>query len=70
MMLTRIMETMLLFVIDTLSSNFENMKKYMNDAIEIGRGQWINTINEYRIKLGISWDDLRVTRQENTKNDD
>ena len=59
MMLTRIMETMLLFVIDTLSSNFENMKRYMNDTINRGRGQWINTVNEYRIKLGISWDDLR-----------
>ena len=39
MMLTRIMETMLLFVIDTLSRSFENMKKYMNDTIEKGRGQ-------------------------------
>ena len=34
MMLTRIMETMLLFVIDTLSSKFEDMKIYMNDTIE------------------------------------
>ena len=39
MMLTRIMETMLLFFIDTLSSNFKNMKKYMTDTIESGRGQ-------------------------------
>ena len=39
MMLTRIMETMLLFVIDTLSSKFEDMKRYMNDTIERGRGQ-------------------------------
>ena len=59
MMLTRIMETMLLFVIDTLSSKFENMKRYMNDTIERGRGQWINTVNDYRTKLGITWDDLR-----------
>ena len=59
MMLTRIMETMLLFVIDTLSSNFENMKRYMNDTIERGRGQWINTVNEYRTNLGLSWEDLR-----------
>ena len=58
MMLTRIRETMLLFVIDTLSSNFENMKKYMNDTIEKGRGQWINTVNDYRTNLGMTWDDL------------
>ena len=64
MMLTRIMETMLLFVIDTLSSNFENMKKYMNDTIEKGRGQWINTINDYRTKLGMTWDDLREIKSQ------
>ena len=31
----------------------------MNNSIERGRGQWINTVNDYRTKLGISWDDLR-----------
>ena len=59
MMISRIMETMLLYVIDTLSSNFENLKMYMNDGIEKGKGQWINTINDYRMKLDMSWDDLR-----------
>ena len=59
MMLTRIMETMLLFLIDTLSSDFENLKEYMNHEIEKGRGQWIRTINEYREKLELSWQDLR-----------
>ena len=59
MMISRIMETMLLYVIDTLSSNFENLKMYMNDGIEKGRGQWMNTINDYREKLDMSWDDLR-----------
>ena len=50
---------MLLYVIDTFSSNFENLKMYMNDGIEKGRGQWINAINDYRMKLDMSWDDLR-----------
>ena len=54
MMVSRIMETMLLYVIDTLSSNFEQLKTYMNHEIEMGKGQWIKTINEYREKLGIS----------------
>ena len=58
-MISRIMETMLLYVIDTLSSNFENLKMYMNDGIEKGKGQWINAINDYRMKLDMSWDDLR-----------
>ena len=31
----------------------------MNDTIERGRCQWINTVNDYRTKLGITWDDLR-----------
>ena len=39
MMKTRIMETMLLFVIDTLTGNFEDIKRYMNDTINRGRGQ-------------------------------
>ena len=39
MMVSRIMETMLLFVLDTLSSNFEQIKKYMNYEIETGKGQ-------------------------------
>ena len=44
MMLTRIMETMLSFVIVTLLSKFENMKKYMNNTIDRGRGQWITWV--------------------------
>jgi len=51
MMQSRIMETMLLYVVDTLSSNFENLKKYMNDEIEKEKGQWIKTINNYRMEL-------------------
>ena len=46
MMKTRIMETMLLFVIDTLAGNFEDIKKYMNDTIARGRGKMIKTVNE------------------------
>merc|ERR1711874_765623 len=59
MMQTRIMETMLLFFIDTLASSFEDIKRYMNDTIEKGKGQWINTVNDYRAKIGLSWEDLK-----------
>ena len=58
-MRTRILETMLLYVIDTLSSSFKNLKICMNDEIEKGRRQWIRAINDYREKLEMSWEDLR-----------
>ena len=66
-MQTRIMETMLLFVVDTLSSNFENIKKYMNDIIQKGKGLWINSINEHRTKFGLSWEELRSISRKNLK---
>jgi len=34
MMQTRIMETMLLFVIDTLSGSFEDINIYMNNTVD------------------------------------
>ena len=61
---------MLLFVIDTLASSFEDIKKYMNDTIERGKGQWINTINGYRAELGISWEKNERNRQEVTEDED
>ena len=67
MMLSRVMETMLLFVVDTLSSNFEQLKTYMNQEIEMGKGQWIRTINEYREKLGLSWIDMREIEKKTLK---
>ena len=39
MTVSRIMKTMILYVIDTLSSNFEQLKTYMNHEIEKGKGQ-------------------------------
>ena len=39
----------------------------MNDTINRGKGQWINTVNEYRIKLGISWVDLRAIDRKTLK---
>ena len=67
MILSRIMETVLLYVVDTLSSSFENLKMYMNDGIEKEKGQWINAVNEYRMKLEMSWDDLRAIDRKSLK---
>ena len=54
MMKTRVMETMLLFKVDTLASEFNVITKLMNDTIERGKGKWINTVNEYRRELGLT----------------
>ena len=53
MMSSRLMETMLSFVIDTLSGEFEEMKTYMLHEIETGKGQWVKMANHYRNTLGI-----------------
>ena len=31
----------------------------MNHEIETGKGQWIRTVNNYRTRLGLSWEKLR-----------
>ena len=46
MMTSRIMETMLYFVIDTLSGEFEKIKTYMLHEIETGKGQWMRAVNQ------------------------
>ena len=53
------METMLLFLVDTLASEFTNIKNMMTDTLIRGKGKWFNTINEYRQELNISWDQLK-----------
>ena len=58
MVKTRIMQTMLTYVADTLSGKFKNVKNMMTDTIENEMGKWYRTVNGYRIELGISWEDL------------
>ena len=53
---SRVMETMLLYVIDTMNSNFDNIKEMMLDTIETEKGRWYNNINSYREELDISWE--------------
>jgi len=55
---SRIMETMLLYVIDTMNSKFENVKEMMLDTISTEKGHWYNSINSYREELEISWEEL------------
>ena len=60
MVKSRIMETILLYMIDTLSSQFTNIKLMMEDTILREKGKWYNAIEEYRIELGLTWENLRA----------
>ena len=55
---SRIMETMLMYVVDTMNGNFDNVKEMMLDTISTQRGRWYKNINAYREELEISWKDL------------
>ena len=56
MVKSRIMETMLLYMIDTLASDFTNTKAMMKDTLIKGKGRWYRAIDEYRAELGLSWE--------------
>merc|ERR1712179_507642 len=51
MVKTRIMQTMLMYVVDTLSGKFQNVKNIMMDTIEKEKGKWYRTVNGYRNEL-------------------
>ena len=67
MVKSRIMETMLQYLISTLSSQFSDIKEMMEDTILKGKGRWIKAIEEYRIELGLTWDQLREIDQPSLK---
>ena len=37
---------------------FTNIKNMMRDAIVRGKGRWYDTINRYRLELGLTWERL------------
>ena len=43
---------------ETMTEDFGDVKKYMNHDIQTGEGEWVRTANEYRMRLGISSEDL------------
>ena len=59
MVKSRIMQTMLMYVADTMSGKFQNIKDMMTDTIEKEKGKWYKAVNGYRNELGISWKDLQ-----------
>ena len=64
---SRIMETMLLFIVDTMASNFSSIKDMMNDSIEKKRGKWFNAVEEYRLELGLMWDRMKSIDRQSIK---
>ena len=60
--------TMLMYVVDTLSGKFQNVKSMMLDTIEKEKGKWYRAINGYRNDLEISWEDLKNLDKPTLKN--
>ena len=61
---SRILKSLLNYAREKLIGNFENVKKYMNHDIQVGKGEWIKTADEYRTRLGITWDDLKGMKKD------
>merc|ERR1711913_66593 len=59
MVKSRIMETMLAYVVDTLAGKFREVKKMMLHTITKGKGRLYKAINEYKNELNLSWEDLK-----------
>ena len=64
---SRVMETMMLYVIDTMRSNFDNMKEMMKDTIRVKKGRWYTSIDKHRENLGITWEELQEMSREELK---
>merc|ERR1711874_463840 len=64
---SRVMETTLLYVIDTMKSKFSNVKDMMMDTISTERGYWYTSINKHREDLGITWVELLKMSKEELK---
>ena len=50
-----------------MASEFTNIKNMMSDAIARGKGKWYNTINRYRIELGLTWRKLETINRATLK---
>ena len=62
---TRIMETMLAYIINVMNGKFNNIKEMMLDTINRKKGKWYSTVDKYRQGLEISWEELlKMDRKE------
>ena len=68
MVKSRVMENMMLYMVDTLASDFTNVKRMMMDTIDKEKGRWYKAIEEYRIELKITWEELKKMERPALKN--
>ena len=66
--LTRVMETMLLFAKDIWEGEFTKIKGHMEKEIEVGKGKWIKRINTYMQTLNLNWKKLKEMTRIQIKN--
>ena len=57
--ITRVMETVLLFAKETLEGEFVKVKRHMETEIKKNKGSWINRANSYLETLKLSWEQIR-----------
>merc|ERR1712055_1041743 len=67
MVKSRIMETMLGYILDTLASDLEDIIQMIEDTLDRERGRWYEAVDEYRGELGITWEQLRKLSRANLK---
>ena len=68
MVYSRVMETTLMYVVDTLSGKFQDVKNMMLHMIAKGKGRWFKAANEYREELELSWEDFKTMDKKSLKN--
>ena len=62
---SRIIETTLQYIRETMNSKFNNIKEMMLDTINSKSGRWFMRADHYRQELGIEWEDLyKMTKEE------
>ena len=67
MVKSRVMETMLGYMLDTLASDFGEVKQMMEDTLLKKKGRWYGAVDGYREELGITWKELRELKKPNLK---
>merc|ERR1711913_174340 len=68
MVYSRVMETTLMYVVDTLTGKFQDVKNMMLHTIAKGKGRWFKAADEYREELKLSWEDFKTMDKKSLKN--
>ena len=66
--MSRIMETVILFAKDTMEGEFKEVKGHMEKEIQVGKGRWIRRIHTYMQTLNLSWEKIKEMTRNQIKN--